>query len=90
MIKENNKNLRIGIIGKGFVGSAVAHGFSSQTGCDSDIKIYDKDPSRSINSLDETINESDFIFLSLPIDPSTKRRMCIRWARMTIFLTKYF
>ena len=71
MIKENNKNPRIGIIGKGFVGSAVAQGFSSQTGYDSDLKIYDKDPSRSINSLDETINESDFIFLSLPT-PSKK------------------
>ena len=71
MTKKNNITPRIGIIGKGFVGSAVAQGFSSQTGYDADLKIYDKDPSRSMNSLDETINESDFIFLSLPT-PSRK------------------
>ena len=63
--------VKIGIIGRGFVGSAVANGFSSNTGFDSDLKIYDKDPSRSLNNLDETINKSDFIFLSLPT-PSKK------------------
>ena len=63
--------VKIGIIGRGFVGSAVANGFSSNTGFASDLKIYDKDPSRSFNSLDETINQSDFIFLSLPT-PSKK------------------
>ena len=58
--------VKIGIIGRGFVGSAVANGFSSNTGFDSDIKIYDKDSSKSLNNLDETVNKSDFIFLSLP------------------------
>ena len=62
---------RIGIIGKGFVGTAVAHGFSTQTGFGASIKIYDKDPVKSINNLDETVNESDFIFLSVPT-PSKK------------------
>ena len=57
---------RIGIIGRGFVGSAVEFGFSAQTGCDAEIKVYDKDPSKSIHSLEETVNESDFIFLSVP------------------------
>ena len=34
---------KIGIIGNGFVGSSVAHGFSSNTGCDvDDVKIYDR------------------------------------------------
>ena len=33
----------IGIIGNGFVGSSVAFGFSPQTGCDAEVKIYDKD-----------------------------------------------
>ena len=32
----------IGIIGNGFVGSSVAFGFSPQTGCDAEVKIYDK------------------------------------------------
>ena len=58
---------RIGIIGKGFVGSAVAHGFSAQTGYSAEIRIFDKDPIRSENSLEETVNQSDFIFLSVQI-----------------------
>jgi len=57
---------RIGIVGRGFVGSAVEFGFSAQTGCDAIVKIYDKDPSKSINTLEDTVNESEFIFLSVP------------------------
>jgi len=57
---------RIGIVGRGFVGSAVEFGFSAQTGCDAIVKIYDKDPSKSINTLGDTVNESEFIFLSVP------------------------
>lgn len=57
----------IGIIGRGFVGSAVEFGFSPQTGCyDVSVKIYDKDPSKSVNTLEETVNDSDIIFLSVP------------------------
>jgi nucleotide sugar dehydrogenase len=58
--------MKIGIIGKGFVGSAVQFGFSPNTGCDADVKTYDKDPNKSTHSLDDTINGSDFIFLSVP------------------------
>ena len=57
---------RIGIVGRGFVGSAVEFGFSAQTGCDAKVRIYDKDPSKSINTLEDTVNESEFIFLSVP------------------------
>ncbi|MAQ47324.1 MAG: hypothetical protein CMD27_00400, partial [Flavobacteriales bacterium] len=57
---------KIGIIGRGFVGSAVEFGFSAQTGCDAIVKVYDKNPKLSQNNLAETINESDFIFLSVP------------------------
>lgn len=64
-------NRRIGIIGKGFVGTAVAHGFSHQTGYGADIKIYDIDPIRSQNTLEDTVNNSDFLFLSVPT-PSNK------------------
>jgi len=56
----------IGVIGNGFVGSAVRFGFSSQTGCDATVRVYDKDKSKSLNTLEETINESDIIFLSVP------------------------
>lgn len=57
---------RIGIIGRGFVGSAVEFGFSAQTGCDAEIRVYDKNPTRSIHSLEETVNKSEIIFLSVP------------------------
>jgi len=57
---------KIGIVGRGFVGSAVEFGFSAQTGCDATVKVYDKNPSKSIHTLSETINQSDFIFLSVP------------------------
>ena len=51
---------KIGIIGRGFVGSAVAHGFSQGVAYDSEIKIYDKDPSKSQNTLEEVVTFSDF------------------------------
>ena len=63
-------NATIGIIGKGFVGSAVAHGFSDQTGYSAQIMIYDTDPARRSNTLEETINCSEFIFLSVPTPAS--------------------
>jgi len=58
--------MKIGIIGRGFVGSAVQFGFSPNVGCDAEIRIYDKDKSKSTHTLKETVNESDFIFLSVP------------------------
>ena len=62
----------IGIIGRGFVGSAVEFGFGSQTGCDwTTLRIHDKDSLKSLHSLEETVNKSDFIFVSLPT-PSNK------------------
>tara|TARA_B100000902_G_C27230051_1_gene874297 strand:- start:359 stop:1204 length:846 start_codon:yes stop_codon:yes gene_type:complete len=57
---------KIGIIGRGFVGSAVEFGFSAQTGCSADVKVYDKDSKLSLHTLDETVNNSDFIFVSVP------------------------
>ena len=56
----------IGIIGRGFVGSAVQHGFSPNVGCDAEVRVYDKDPTKSLNSIDETVNFSDFVFISVP------------------------
>ena len=62
---------RIGVFGNGFVGSAVQFGFSPSTGCDYEVRVYDKDPSKSVDSIEETVNKSDFIFLSVPT-PSNK------------------
>ena len=56
----------IGIIGNGFVGSAVEFGFSAQTNCDAIVRVYDKNPVKSVHTLDETVNKSDFIFVSVP------------------------
>lgn len=67
----NEKN-NIGIIGNGFVGSAVAHGFSAAVGYDCHLRVYDKDPKRSSNSLEEIIDKSDLVFISVPT-PSDQR-----------------
>ena len=57
---------KIGVIGRGFVGSAVEFGFSAQCGCDAIVKSYDIDESRKKDSLEDTVNSSDFIFVSVP------------------------
>jgi UDPglucose 6-dehydrogenase len=66
---------RIGIIGRGFVGTAVEYGFSAQTGCEAILKSYDINPTKSTHSLEETVNESDFIFLSVPTPSNTDGSM---------------
>ena len=64
---KNQRKFNIGIIGNGFVGSSVAFGFSPQCGCDKAVvRIYDKDESKSLHSLEEVVNKSDYIFLSVP------------------------
>ncbi len=54
---------KIGIIGNGFVGSAIVHGFVLHT---KDILIHDKNPQKSLNSLEELVLKTDLIFLCLP------------------------
>lgn len=56
----------VGIIGKGFVGSAVALGFSAATGSEFNVFVHDKNPDKSIHSLEEVLNKSDFVFISVP------------------------
>lgn len=56
------KNLpKFGIIGFGFLGRALAHGFSLHA----DIKIYDKYDD-TYDTLYDTVNESDYIFIGVP------------------------
>ena len=57
---------KIGIVGNGFVGSAVQYGFSPNVGVDAEVRVYDVNPNKSTHTLEETVNESDFIFLSVP------------------------
>lgn len=56
-------NMKIGIIGNGFVGSAIMHGFILHV---DDIMIYDKNPKRSTHSMKDLVNESDVIFICVP------------------------
>ena len=63
--------MNIGVIGKGFVGSAVEFGFSPSTGCEATVRSYDIDPRRASHTLEETVKESDYIFVSVPT-PSNK------------------
>lgn len=52
----------IGIIGFGFVGKAIHHGFAQWA----DFRIYDKNPTLSLHTFEEVAHESDFIFICLP------------------------
>tara|TARA_B100000700_G_C15062520_1_gene866849 strand:+ start:990 stop:1850 length:861 start_codon:yes stop_codon:yes gene_type:complete len=52
---------KVGVIGNGFVGSAIASGF----GLHADVKVYDADSRRSINTFDEVM-ECEFIFVAVP------------------------
>ena len=56
---------KIGIVGNGFVGSAVRYGFSTNVGCDVEVKVYDKDANKSTDTLSD-VTKSDIIFLSVP------------------------
>ena len=63
--------MKIGVVGNGYVGGAIAHGFSPTSTGNCIVKVYDKLPERSLNTLEETVNDSDFIFVSVPT-PMTK------------------
>ena len=57
----NNKKNKVGVIGNGFVGEAISFAFSSI----SDIYIFDKDQSRSLNDI-ESVHNCDFVFVCVP------------------------
>jgi len=66
----------IGVIGNGFVGSSIAFGFSAgSSALNTNVRIYDRDTSKSVNSFDEVVSESDFIFVCLPT-PMKKNGEC--------------
>ena len=60
----------IGIIGNGFVGNAVYQNFRDKVS----TKVYDVDKNRSLNTLDEVINQN-FVFVCLPT-PMTSDGSC--------------
>lgn len=56
---KSKRKFNIGIVGYGFVGQAVEYGFSNH-----EIHIYDK--YKNMESLEEVVNHSDYIFVCLP------------------------
>ena len=63
-MKRNKYN--IGIIGRGFVGSAVENGFSGEHFDDYIVRVFDANPEKTINSLESVVNKSDIVFISVP------------------------
>jgi len=61
---------KVGIIGNGFVGSALVNGFALHA----DVKVYDKSTNKTVNEYDETIN-SDYVFICVPT-PMAKGGEC--------------
>ena len=53
--------MKIGIIGKGFVGNAILQGLNHYY----DLKVHDIDPRRSTNTFEEVVN-CDLVFLCVP------------------------
>ena len=53
--------MKIGIIGRGFVGNAIFQGLNHYY----DLSVYDVDPKKSTHTFEEVI-ESDVVFLSVP------------------------
>ena len=58
----------IGVIGNGFVGGAVAHGLSAASTGFCNERIYDNDPAKTIDTLSDVVNKSDFVFISVDVD----------------------
>ncbi len=54
--------MNLGIIGNGFVGNAIAHAFIPYM----TVRIFDKDPEKSMNKLEEVVNNSDVVFVCVP------------------------
>jgi len=61
-ICNGEKMINIGIVGNGFVGSAIAAGFALHA----NVMIYDKDPLRATHGLSEVLEQCEFIFVGVP------------------------
>ena len=53
--------MKVGVIGNGFVGEAQAFAFSLSN----DVLIYDVDPARTFNTLEE-VHTADYVFVCVP------------------------
>ena len=72
--------MKIGIVGNGFVGEAMAFAFSTST----EIRIYDKIKDKSTHSL-QKIYECDFVFVCFAVLPGnlgvcfTRPMLCLNY-----------
>ena len=57
---------KVGVIGNGFVGGAIANGFGPTSTGHCEVKVYDVIQEKSVNTLEETVNDSDFVFVAVP------------------------
>ena len=73
----------VGIIGHGFVGSAVARGFMGYA----DVRIYDTQKERSSHTWEEAAF-SDFVFVCLPT-PTHEASGCFDTSSLDSFFTRY-
>lgn len=55
-------NYNIGIIGNGFVGSSIVSGFSLHAS----VRVYDENTLLSVDSFEDTVCKSDYIFICVP------------------------
>ena len=55
--------MKVGIVGNGFVGSAMLHGFILHV---DDVLINDKSPQRSTHTLAQVVEQANVIFLCVP------------------------
>lgn len=60
-MKNSLHKLKVGIIGNGYVGEAISFVFSPIL----DVKIYDIDPSKTIDDL-KSVHNCDFVFVCVP------------------------
>ena len=70
---------KIGVVGNGYVGGALAHGFSPASTGKCEVKVYDVLPERSLDTLDETVNGSDYIFVSVPTPMSKNGSISLKF-----------
>ena len=54
--------MKLGIIGNGFVGNAIAHAFVPYT----TVRVHDKNPEKSLDTLSDVVNHSDVVFVCVP------------------------
>jgi len=59
---------KIGIIGNGFVGSAILHGFVLHS---DDVLVHDKNPARSTSTVEKIVKECEVIFICVPTPMSS-------------------